>query len=457
MLIPYFLNNLGMGGGGGTIYTTSPFAAEIDSCSSTSPAPAASMFTWTVVQGQGSVFLLSLTYCSVDSTGALTGSISTGSTDAALLTFTPNWSSAGAPHVVCSLTSAQTAALPPGGYIVQIGLAAGTGELAYGVLNVAAAPSNLPTYDLLTTPAVVLSQCPEIASNPTKVAALPNMLLKATQTIRRYCNCTFTRRVFTEYLSPTLEGEMMLQEMPINRVSRISWKLQTAIEITADSSVYQVASVDYDMTDNALPNPFNVTYTGVNLTGYAAGVASSNSIAFSSLTTINDLATAVNALSGWTATINDSSYANWPIGELYCDGTSQGAIGNGVQLQVFSEDVSTSRLDRKTGSLYVPNGFAGTTFGPRWGPDWMAWNNYSASENYNVVRVTYDAGYTAIPPVVQQAAVEIVKVAFNRLDLDYARKRETVGEYSYELRDNLNLSIPDPVRQDLAPFVIHRA
>lgn len=457
MLIPYFLSNLGMGGGAGSIYATSPFAASVESCSASPPPPPSAMFSWAAVQGQGTAFRLKAVSCSVDAATALVGTISTGGTDAAVATFTPTWSATGPPDLSGSLTAVQTAALAPGAYVVQVGLADGSGAIAYGLLTVAAAPANAPSYDLLATPAFVLSQCPEVAANPAKVAALPAMLLKATQVIRRHCNRTFTRRVFTEYLDPSLEGEVMLQEMPINRVARVSRNLKTAVEIKADPSVFQVAYVDFETADAASPNPFDVSYTGITLVGSAAGVASSHTILFSTLTTMSDLIAAVDAFSGWTATTGGGSYGDWPIGELYCDGTSQGALGDGVQLRVFADDVSASRLDRRTGLLTLPRGSYGDPFGPRWGPDWAAWNDYGVAASDSPVRVTYDAGYTTVPPVVQQAAVEIVKVGFNRLDLDYALKRESIGEYSYEFRDNFNLSIPDPVRQDLAPFVIHRA
>lgn len=417
------------------------------------------MFSWTAVQGEGTLLPLKVTGCPLNGSLPLSATVSTGTTDAPLLVVTAAWAPAGPPYVECTLIAEQTASLAPGAYVVQVGLADGSGSLAFGVLNVVAAPGNTPSYDVLATPSLVLSQYPTIAADPAKVAALPNLLQKATEVVRRYCNRTFSRRTYTEYLSPSLEGEVLLREIPVNRVTRLSRKPRTAIAINADPSVYQVAYVDYLTADALLPAPSNVTYTGLVLTGWSSGASSSTPILFSGLTTVNDLAAAVNAVSGWTAVVDPSGYGAWPIGELYCDGTSQGALSDGVQLNVFSEDVSTSRIDLKTGMLQLAYGSVGAGGDARWGPGWSAWTDASAylSVSDDLVRATYDAGFTTVPYVVQQAAAEIVKAAFSRMDVDYALKSETIGEYSYELRDDMDLSIPVPVRRDLASFVIHRA
>lgn len=247
----------------------------------------------------------------------------------------------------------------------------------------------------------------------------------------------------------------MLQEMPINRVIRASRKPVTAIEITADASVYQVAYTNFVVVDNPLPTPFNVSYTGLVLNGLTNGVSSATTIPFAGLATLNDLAAAVDAVSGWKATIEDASYGRWPVSELYCDGDSQGALGDGVQIKVFSEDVSTSRINLRTGLLRMPRSFGGLS--PRWGPDYLAWGDYNGVEADEIVRVTYDAGFTKIPPVVQEAAVELAKTAFDRIETNYAVKKESTGYYSIELNDVISLSIPDPIRQDLSSFIIHRA
>ncbi|MDR3582576.1 MAG: hypothetical protein P4L67_04855 [Candidatus Pacebacteria bacterium] len=310
---------------------------------------------------------------------------------------------------------------------------------------------------MLVSAASALALNPDIAADPAKVAMLPLILQGVTEKIRRYCNRTFSRREYTEYLSPTLDGEVMLSEMPVHRAVRVSRSPRTAITITADPSAYQVAYVDFSTVDVVLPNPFSVSYTGLNLAGASYGIASSTPILFAGLATINDLAAAVNAVSGWKATVDPMGYGRWPVSEIYCDGTSQGALSDGVQLQVFSEDVSTSRLDRRTGLLVTPGVGFSDGFGSMWGPGWMQGLDSSIDHSNDVVRVIYDAGFTTIPTVIQTAAIDLVKTVYSRINLDYAVKKESTGYYSYEINDLMNLAIPDPVRQDLALYVSHRA
>lgn len=415
------------------------------------------MFTWQVIQGQAGKTPIVVTACPLTSGMVLAATISTGLTDAALITFTPTFAATGPPNILLTLSASQTASLEPGGYVVHVKLASNNGELAFGLLEVVAAPGSQPQYDVLVSAASVLALNPDIAANPAQVAMLPLIIQGVTEKIRRYCNRMFSRREYTQYLYPTLDGEVMLAEMPVHRAIRVSRRPRTAITITADPNHYQVAYVDFSVQDLPLPNPFSSTYTGINLAGASYGVASSTPILFSGLSTLNDLAAAVNAVSGWKAVVDPNGYGRWPVSEIYCDGTSQGALDDGVQLKVFSEDVSTSRLDRLTGLLVTNSVGLGSDFGPRWGPDWMAWGDYGLDESSDAVRVVYDAGFTKIPSVVQTAAIDLVKTMFSRINLDYAVKKESTGYYSYEINDLMNLAIPDPVRQDLALYVSHRA
>jgi hypothetical protein len=415
------------------------------------------MFTWTVVQGQAAKLPIVVSACPLTTASVMAASVSTGLTDAALVTFTPTFAASGPPNVVLSMTSAQTATLQPGAYVCHVRLASNSGEIAFGVVQVVAAPGYTPTYDVLATPAQAILLNPELANGPEgpgKVAALPFMLQKATETIRRHCNRVFTRRTYTEYLSPSLEGEIMLREMPINKVTRIQRTPTTAITITADPATYQVAYVDYSSVDLALPNPYDVAYTGIVLNAFSSGVASNVPILFAGLTTINDLAAAVDAVSGWKATVA-GNYGLLPVSELYCDGNSQGALDDGMQICVFAEDVSESRLDRRTGLIQMPR--YGRNFGPPFNWSFLGWDDQYDVTCDDLVRVTYDAGFTVVPAVIQEAAVELAKVYFDRSDVDYAVKKESTGYYSYELNENISLSIPDPIRQDLAPYRIHHA
>jgi len=414
------------------------------------------MFTWRVVQGQGTAINITVSACPVDASLALVGTVSDGLTGSALLPFTPTWGPNGPPQVVSTLTPAQTATLPPGGYVVHVGLANGGGEVAIGTLQVVPAPGNAPTFDVLTTPGRVLLMNPEIRNSPDRVAMLPISLRGASQLIRRVAYRRFTRADYTEYHTPALDGGIRLNEFPVNRIIRASRRLDTAITITADASVYQTAYCDFVTADGAYNDPENLSYTGINLIGTSNGVQSTTTILFATTPTLADLATAVNAVSGWKA--SPGGYGAWATSELYCDGTSQGALDDGVQLPVFSEDVSDSRLDRRTGMYYVGSGRFVDDFGPRWGPSWTAFADYGFPGVDDVVRVKYDAGFTDIPDAIQDATVLMSRLVTDRLLLDMTLKKESIGDYSYELNDRLmGLTVPDSIRGMIAPYIGYTA
>lgn len=413
------------------------------------------MFNWPVVQGEGSMLPLTVTGCPLDSTLVLAGTISDGLTGTPILPFTPKWSSAGPPYTHCTLTGAQTAAIPPGGYVVQIGLANGGGSLAYGTMSVLAAPNRTPLFDVLATPGDMLLMVPSIRSDPDRIAALPLALRTATNMVRRFTNRYFTRTDYTEFLAPSLEGQICLKEIPVNEVYRVSHRLKTAITITASAASFQTAYVNFITKDGAYSMPSNLEFIGINLVSAASGVSQTTPLYFSSMTTINDLVTAVNAVSGWTATAT-TDYGLWPIGEIYGDAISQGALTNrGVQLRVFSEDVSTAHVDRRTGMLSIGiSQYSGV--GPSWGPAWSAFDFQGLYFGDQTVRVNYNAGFTTVPEAIRSATIEIAKLVGDQLLVDFNLKSEDIGDYSYDLNDTL-LTIPYPIAQKLSLYRLHQA
>ena len=414
------------------------------------------MFTWRLVQGQGGMINITVSACPVDATMALSGTVSDGLNGPPILPFTPTWAESGPPKIVLILTSAQTAAIPPGGYIVHVGVAGGLGELAIGMLEMLPGPGNTPLFDVLTTPARVMLMDPTIRSNPDRVAMLPLSIRGASQLIRRSCNRRFTRGDYTEYHVPSLDGEIRLDEFPVNRIIRASRRLDTAITITADSTAYQTAYASFSTQDGAYGEPENLIYTGINLVGTSNGTQSTHSILFSATPTLADLATAVNSVSGWKASAG--GYSAWATSELYCDGTSQGALDDGVQLRVFSEDVSSSRLDPRTGFFSVGYGRYSDNFGPRWGPNWTEYIDYGFPSGDDMVRVTYNAGFTNIPDAIQDATVLVSRLITDRLLLDMTLKKESIGDYSYELNDKLmGMTIPESIRGMLGLYTGYRA
>lgn len=414
------------------------------------------MFHWSLFQGQGGVFSVSLDACPLVGNETILGKLFDGSTGPPNLAFAVGFADSGPPIVTTTLTGAQTATLAPGGYVVSLGLASGGGELARGTATVYPSPGENPLFDSLAAPARFLQMYPPARLDADMLGSIPLALRTATALIRRLCYRSFTKSDHTEYLFPSLEGQCRLKEFPVNTIYRLSRQLTRALSISADPLVNQIAYVNYIAEDANYSLPSNQKFVGINLNSVSNGVASTHPILFADTPMLSDLAAAVNAFSGWKASA-DYGFTSWPVSEIYCDGTSQGAVNDGVSLQVFAKDVSTSRVDRRTGMLWSGYSRYGDGFGPRWGPDWMAWDDNGLDGDVSVVRVSYNAGFSSIPDPVQQATVELAKLIMNRMQIDYTLKKESIGDYSYEMNDFLRIGVPDPIRQSLAPYISYQA
>ena len=374
---------------------------------------------------------------------------------------TPTWNNGatgaalGLIDLVAQNTS--TSSLDDGVYHWLVQLADSSAALAEGELQISGVPGDgLPGKPDLASLTYVQSALSSLSLNQPQIEYLPFAVNAASNMIRQYCNRNFTRQTYTEYSTPSLDGLVLLREMPINGVSRISVRLDDAVQITANSGTFQIAYLTFTTTGDYAASDAELVCTGIELNSVSNGVASSTPITFAANPTIQSLVDSINAVSGWVAILT-GGYAAWPTSEIYCQGTGQGAlIDAGVTLQVFSQDTQGS-VDRRTGMLSLGTGYNTTGFGPRWGPDWMAFDYpslYPFSDG--VVRVKYDAGFDVIPAIVQQAVAEMTKAMITRFKVDEPVKKESIGEYSYELFELLD-AIPQPVRQGISLYRVINA
>lgn len=413
----------------------------------------AHLFSVRAIQGYGDTWTVTLSTSTFQGTESLKATISTGTTATALLSITPTWTSGqmtGAyGKIDVALTAIQTSALSPGYYILTVGIADGTAPLSYGLLEVISASGGTPTQDFLVSPSEVLGLVPDVAS-PDNLADLPRVIGAATQAIRTYCRCNFTRATWTREYTPSYTGQVRLEEIPVNEVIRISTSRDAALFILGPSSA-QIANVRYSFTGDWSSG---ITATGLILTSITNAVTTTNTLLFSAYPTLTMLAGAINAL-GWSTRIT-SGYAYWPSSELVGGNSAQGAlVGEGAQLDVYSEDAGLERLDPETGMVWLPykTGSA-TTDNPSWGPDWPQF--VTPSRFPSRVRVTYDAGYDSIPSPVVMACIETAQAIFSRLATDQIIQSEAAGSYSYTLRDQLDF-IPASAKHALATYRTYNA
>lgn len=371
---------------------------------------------------------------------------------------TATWSNGPLGLVDVVVPGANTTLKDDGIYQWLVQLTDGSAVLARGSLSLSGYPgSGLPGDPDLTTLSYVQLALAAVTLTPIQVDYLPFAVNAASDVARRFCNRRFTRSTYTIYRSPSIDGLILLDEFPVNSVLRISSGLDTAISVSADQVAFQIAYVSFDSSGDFAGSGTDQSYTGITLNSVADGVAVQTVIPFAMNAKISDLVDSINAIPGWTATIPLASYAAWPTSEIYCEDSAQGAMTDGgVTLQVFSRDIRGS-VDHRTGMLCIGTGYNSVGFGPRWGPDWTGFDCPSlVASPSNVIRIVYDAGFSNIPPAVQQAVAEVAKAILVRFKEDYTLKSESIGSYKYELRDVWDL-MPGSARQALGFYTATNA
>jgi hypothetical protein len=259
------------------------------------------------------------------------------------------------------------------------------------------------------------------ATTATEDRILDAMIAAASGFIEKYCRRTFTARQHDELYDGDGQAELVLKQFPVLSVERVAYGPETVLEIENASSSNQRATV-------------TVTDTGLTLIRVASGTTTTDtSVTFASYATLTALKTAVNALgNGWTATVPDDAYGNWPSADLRPQGACR-AIDQTANLQLHTRELGEYDLDAARGILTRRDGSA-----------WCGGANYW--------RVIYTAGFATVPEAVQEACAEMAVALFWQTSRDPGLAQEQVtGKFSRT--PALNTAGMQPhVRNLLAPY-----
>jgi hypothetical protein len=389
---------------------------------------------------------------------ALYASCWPGDDEAQSFPLTATWSSGAAGAVLgkvdLAIPGTATAGKETGTYQWLIRLDDSSAALARGELKLGGSPgTGMPGPPELATLPYVQLALSSLSLTSDQVEYLPYAIASASQMIRQYCNRYFSRRTVTKTYYPSLEGTIRLDDFPVNRVLRASTGLADVATITASNSLFQIANVRYSSTGEW---DYGFAYTGIELYSVSDGVALTTPLLFATYPTIGALVTAINAVTGWTCSLTGTDYSRKPTSELFCEDDSQGVLESGASLRIFSRDIRV-RVDHNTGFVNIGRSASSAPLGLKWGPDAPAWEQAGvvAGEN-SMVRIQADTGFELIPQDLQMAVAEITRSVIQRLSTDMAIKKESIGEYSYEINSILD-SITPGSRQTLSLYRSHTA
>ena len=369
----------------------------------------------------------------------------------------PNvWINAATTTWLVSFTDAQTATLTPGIYRMQVTapVLGRTGPLFEGMLEVFSAPGTAAPNNLASA-FYVGKALTEINLSPGQWEYLPDTIAVASSLFRIYCRRQFTQGVYIETVPVEKDGTIRLREIPVNQIARIQCQPRQALSIRNGSAAQSwVSSAQVGDVYSG------ITINGIQLNWQNNGVLNTQVITFAANETIASLATAIGAVSGWSASAS-SVFGPLPVTELVDLEMAKGSGPNdqpecAAIYRVYSQVTTTSSplADNgyRTGIIGVGQQYSGV--GPRWGP---GWEEDSDRLTLGRVRVTYNGGFATVPHVVQEAIAEIVKANFERLATDAFLKSETARNYSYQIAEELIGNMPKAARQTAESFKVRNA
>lgn len=218
-----------------------------------------------------------------------------------------------------------------------------------------------------------------------------------------YCRKNLVATSYKEQYDGTGGNYLSLDNYPITAVNRLSIDTDDAISIL-NTNTGAVASV-------------SVSSSAVSL--YKDGTTTS--LSFTTYSTLTTLVAAINATSGWSASLMSSNFGSYPSTVLMTKFGLSSINNNTVYLPMPSEDSEDDfDVDVATGIIYSPFGFP------------------AGRRN---IFVDYSAGYSTIPDDAQMGTLILIKNLYQR------RSEESFGLSSYSV-SGISQSFKDGVPQE---------
>ena len=218
---------------------------------------------------------------------------------------------------------------------------------------------------------------------------LNNLLIWVSGEVEKYCGFDFEEAEYSERYDGNGEQILILNQRPVNRVTRLELEPVGVVTISNSSSTATRAFVRVDSTT-------------MTLTAGTGATVSTNVLTLADYATLTLLEAAVNAsVSNGYADFSPTDLA--VTESLYC-------LDNSATLDMFTKGEQNYTLYPNRGWLYLENRF---TRGQR-----------------NVL-VVYNAGYANIPAALELAVLRILSSVYYQSQTDPNLTSERLGDYSW--------------------------
>ncbi len=217
----------------------------------------------------------------------------------------------------------------------------------------------------------------------------------------------FSVQFYDELYNGTGDNLLFLNNVPIVSITKIATTQLPAIYIRnndADMGSRATAQI------NGTWNGNGYTSSGVTLTYVSGGTTTTNTLTWTSYTTVQALADAINGLGGYWQAGVQGGFGNWSSSDLRATQGSFGCRITTAYLWIHWYELPWYRVNELTGEVWSPMGFARGVYG---------W------------RVIYSAGYASFPDDLAQALAELVAATYYAREANANMQTENLDGYSY--------------------------
>ena len=238
-------------------------------------------------------------------------------------------------------------------------------------------------------------------------AALELIIQQCFDAIESACGRSFFSADYDERVFTANSRTLVLEQPDVQRVEYLALETYDGMRISYDGSA-QRASVE-------------VTDTMLRLVARTGGTDTDTTYTFSSadFDTIGELATAIDALSDWSATLLNDGPSKFLIRRPAVAVKTVNGTQN-ITVESWQQTDSDYDLDYEAGKVAL-------SFDPP----------------YGIARIVYTAGFDSLPSAVERELLRMVKGQYESLTTDGTAKKMRLGDYSIETDPSAVMSLLD--------------
>lgn len=259
--------------------------------------------------------------------------------------------------------------------------------------------------------------------------------------IERVTGVAFAARDYRQWLDGANQREMVLPHYPVQHMTRIAFGVANAMTVTYTGAGIRASASVYKSPESADAGGLRL------VTISAVGVTTETNLSFATYPSLTVLATAVAAVSGWSATV----LVNQPSRDLH-PGGGEDALNRAVTFTYPDRDEYGYSINHDTGTLTFNRGdwwCLGTAGGhqPAGVSGW--YQPMSMPRRFQGVLCEYRAGWETIPADVQTVCNELVQDNYFTAQIGAGVSEVKLGPSTLKISD----SQADTVRDRLSHYI----